>query len=89
MRVSLGLFAIFVSSALAAGPCDANTDSCRAVINASACFNEFLSNGSKNSILNCLAGTDGAGTPKDKMCACTGCVAPVMVTWLTKNNVCT
>ncbi|CZR63198.1 uncharacterized protein PAC_13095 [Phialocephala subalpina] len=89
MRISLGLFAVFVSFALADGPCDPNSDSCRAVINASACFNEFMSGGNKNSILNCLAGTDGAGTPTAKMCACTGCVAPVMTTFLTKNKVCT
>ncbi|KUJ18628.1 uncharacterized protein LY89DRAFT_732181 [Mollisia scopiformis] len=89
MRFSLGVFAVFIIPALADGPCDVNSDSCRAVINASACFNEFMSGGNKASILNCLAGTDGAASPKDKMCACTGCVAPVMTAWLTKNNVCT
>ncbi|KAH6671871.1 hypothetical protein B0J14DRAFT_82349 [Halenospora varia] len=97
MRFTFGIFAVFVSTALAgplstlavdAGPCAVNTDACRAVINASACFNEFMSGGNKNSILNCLAGTDGTQTPTEKMCACTGCVAPVMTTWITKNSVC-
>lgn len=116
MRASFGLLAIFVSTIFAApapsGPsdtCDVNSDNCRAVINASACFNEFMSGGSgnKNSVLNCLAGTDGAATPTQKvelpdiqcdnaqannplqMCACTGCVAPVLTQWIAKNKVCT
>lgn len=110
MRVFLGVFAILVSSVLAADlPCDVQSDNCRAVINGSACFNEFMSAGNVNSILNCLAGTEGSATPKQKvcrglrarqqdlhadtyaclqMCACTGCVAPVLVTLLNKNNVC-
>jgi hypothetical protein len=65
MRISAAVFAIFVSSALAAGPCDPDSDSCRAVINASACFNEFM--GNKNSILGCLTGTEGSASPKDKV----------------------
>ncbi|TVY84839.1 hypothetical protein LSUE1_G000587 [Lachnellula suecica] len=89
MRISVTLFTIFLSSVFAAAlPCDVESDNCRAVINASACFNEYMS-GSASTVLNCLAGTDGAATPKVKMCACTGCVAPVMLTFLSKNNVCT
>lgn len=67
MRFLLGLFAVFIHSALAAGPCDADSDNCRAVINGSACFNEFMASGNKNSMLNCLAGTDGAATPQQKV----------------------
>lgn len=49
-------------------PCDVESDACRAVINASACFNEFMSGSNKNSVLNCLTGTEGAQTPTQKVC---------------------
>lgn len=67
MRIVLSLLAVFATSALADGPCDVESDNCRAVINASACFNEFISGGNKNSILNCLAGTEGNATPTEKV----------------------
>lgn len=67
MRIILSLLAVFASSAIADGPCDVESDDCRAVINASACFNEFISGGNKNSILNCLAGTEGDATPTAKV----------------------
>jgi hypothetical protein len=67
MHISLSLIAAFLPVILAAGPCDVESDNCRAVINGSACFNEFLAQGNKASILNCLAGTDGAATPTVKV----------------------
>lgn len=67
MKIQTSLFLVFISSALADGPCDVNSDSCRSVINASACFNEFLSFGNKNQVLNCLTGTDGTATPQQKV----------------------
>lgn len=67
MRFQTSLLLIFISSALSDGPCDVNSDSCRSVINGSACFNEFLSFGNKDQVLNCLAGTDGTATPQQKV----------------------
>lgn len=68
MRVSFGFVAIFITSALAADlPCDVDAENCRAVMDATACFNEYMSGGNKNTIMNCLVGTDGAGTPKEKV----------------------
>jgi hypothetical protein len=70
MRISLGVLAIFASCALAATTpvCDPNSDACRAVMDGTACFNENnASTGSKNAILACLTGTDGAGTPTQKV----------------------
>ncbi|PVH82170.1 hypothetical protein DL98DRAFT_586847 [Cadophora sp. DSE1049] len=84
---SLTLLAIFTSSAFAA-VCEVNTDNCRAVINASACFNKYMTGTNVNNILSCLTGTEGTATNKEKMCSCTGCVAPVMTNFLTKNKVC-
>ncbi|KAL2070815.1 hypothetical protein VTL71DRAFT_13841 [Oculimacula yallundae] len=89
MRVSfpLALITLFTTTIFAA-TCDVNSDNCRAVINASACFNKYMTGSNVNNILSCLTGTEGAATNKVKMCACTGCVAPVMTTFLTKNKVC-
>ncbi|KAI1855939.1 hypothetical protein JX265_012022 [Neoarthrinium moseri] len=67
MRVFIGLVSLLACSVLADGPCDVMSDSCRAVINASACFNEFMAGGNKNSMLNCLAGTEGSATPQQKV----------------------
>ncbi|CAG8979616.1 hypothetical protein HYALB_00012593 [Hymenoscyphus albidus] len=88
MRISFSILAIFVASALADGPCDVESDNCRAVINASACFNKYMAGGNKANILSCLKGTDGAATETQKMCACTGCVAPVMTAFISKNKIC-
>ncbi|KAG4442374.1 hypothetical protein IFR05_002152 [Cadophora sp. M221] len=89
MRISssLALFTLFTSSAFAA-VCEVNSDNCRAVINASACFNKYMTGTNVNNILGCLTGTEGAATNKEKMCTCTGCVAPIMTSFLTKNKVC-
>lgn len=67
MRIELCMFWGLASLVLADGPCDVESDNCRAVINASACFNEFMSGGNTNSILNCLAGTEGDATPTAKV----------------------
>ncbi|POS78201.1 hypothetical protein DHEL01_v203417 [Diaporthe helianthi] len=67
MRIQPSLMLVFISSAMADGPCDVNSDSCRSVINASPCFNEFLSFGNKNQVLNCLTGTDGTATNQQKV----------------------
>ena len=78
MRFSLGFVAVFVTGALSAavavpaavpaGPCDVTSDGCRAVMDATACFNEIgASNGAKASMLACLTGTDGTGTTTQKV----------------------
>ncbi|KAH6646244.1 hypothetical protein BKA67DRAFT_97096 [Truncatella angustata] len=90
MHISLYLFSLLFCSVLADGPCDVMSDSCRSVINASACFNEFLAGGgNKDPVLNCLVGTDGSDTPEQKMCACTGCLGPAMLNWISKVKICT
>ncbi|KAH7355109.1 hypothetical protein BKA65DRAFT_535397 [Rhexocercosporidium sp. MPI-PUGE-AT-0058] len=87
MRISftLALLTLFTSSTFGA-VCEVNSDNCRAVINASACFNKYMTGGNVNNILSCLTGTEGTATNKQKMCACTACVAPVMTAFLTKNK---
>jgi len=69
MHASLSLVAMFVTSALAQSlPCDVDNDNCRAVMDSTACFNEYMAgNGNKNSVLNCLVGTDGSATPAGKV----------------------
>lgn len=67
MRILFSLLAIFVASALADGPCDAESDNCRAVINASACFNKYMASATKANILSCLKGTDGTDTETQKV----------------------
>ncbi|KAG8158141.1 hypothetical protein KVR01_011902 [Diaporthe batatas] len=67
MRIQASILLVFISSALADGPCDVNSDSCRSVINASACFNKFLSFGNKDQVLSCLTGTDGTATNQQKV----------------------
>ncbi|KAG4422005.1 hypothetical protein IFR04_004864 [Cadophora malorum] len=84
---SLTLLTLFTSSTFAA-VCEVNSDNCRAVINASACFNKYMTGTNVNNILSCLTGTEGTATNKEKMCSCTACVAPVMTNFLTKNKVC-
>ncbi|KAN0102899.1 hypothetical protein V8E51_011212 [Hyaloscypha variabilis] len=95
MRFSLGLIVVFVSgaftAAIASPPtvCDVDSDACRAVMDATACFNEIgAASGAKASMLACLTGTDGTETPTQKMCGGVCCVAPVLATWIGKNLAC-
>ncbi|KAF7536272.1 hypothetical protein G7054_g4696 [Neopestalotiopsis clavispora] len=70
MKVPISFTLLLLGSALAADlPCDVESDSCRAVINGSACFNKFMAggNGNKNSMLSCLTGTEGSATPQQKV----------------------
>lgn len=69
MRISFSLLAVFIASALADGPCDVESDNCRAVINASACFNKYMAGGNPNkaNVLSCLKGTDGTDTETQKV----------------------
>jgi hypothetical protein len=67
MHIYFSLIAIFLPIILADGPCVVDSDNCRAVINASACFNKFLGQGNKANVLSCLAGTEGDATPTVKV----------------------
>lgn len=69
MRIAFSpaLLTLFTSLAFAA-VCEVNSDNCRAVINASACFNKYMTGTNVNNILSCLTGTEGAATNKEKVC---------------------
>ncbi|KAK0119691.1 hypothetical protein ONS95_011127 [Cadophora gregata] len=68
MRIplSLTLFTLVTSSTFAA-VCEVKSDNCRAVINASACFNKYMTGTNVNNILSCLTGTEGTATNKEKV----------------------
>jgi len=63
---SLTLLTLFTSSTFAA-VCEVNSDNCRAVINASSCFNKYMTGTNVNNILSCLTGTEGTATNKEKV----------------------
>ncbi|KAL2168322.1 hypothetical protein VTG60DRAFT_7366 [Thermothelomyces hinnuleus] len=86
---SLGLFAIFSGAVLGQEfqECTKElirTDDCAAVINPTACYNQFRWT---SRTLSCIDGVDDAER-KRRACLCCSCVGDVMCNWVRQNRFC-
>ncbi|KAH6633948.1 hypothetical protein B0J18DRAFT_414812 [Chaetomium sp. MPI-SDFR-AT-0129] len=60
------------------------TDDCAAVVNPTACYNQFRWSART---LGCIDGVDDTQR-KARACACCACVGKVMCDWVTQNKFC-
>ncbi|KAK4235056.1 hypothetical protein C8A03DRAFT_37114 [Achaetomium macrosporum] len=69
------------------GPCDAYSETCRPVLQANACFAEFVSFGTREQMLQCVDDQDAARA-EQVLCACYGCAETTVQDWTVRTLGC-